>query len=83
MCVSQRQRLVQEANGFETAVVDGKPDIENGNVPEDQGTEDKENELNSPFTLPGEEHTQYLQRRDNNFIKQLHQIKHCTSLVIL
>ncbi|XP_056621279.1 sodium/potassium/calcium exchanger 4 isoform X3 [Triplophysa dalaica] len=53
LIITERQRLVQEANGVETAVVDGKPDIENGNVPEDQGTEDKENELNSPFTLPG------------------------------
>uniref|UniRef100_A0A672SA55 Solute carrier family 24 member 4 n=1 Tax=Sinocyclocheilus grahami TaxID=75366 RepID=A0A672SA55_SINGR len=55
LIITERQRLVQSANGVETAVVDGKPDIENGNVPEDKTTEDKESELTSPFRLPGEE----------------------------
>uniref|UniRef100_A0A672P4T8 Solute carrier family 24 member 4 n=1 Tax=Sinocyclocheilus grahami TaxID=75366 RepID=A0A672P4T8_SINGR len=54
LIITERQRLVQSANGVETAVVDGKPDIENGNVPEDKTTEDKESELTSPFKLPGE-----------------------------
>ncbi|XP_016084562.1 sodium/potassium/calcium exchanger 4-like [Sinocyclocheilus grahami] len=52
LIITERQRLVQSANGVETAVVDGKPDIENGNVPEDKTTEDKESELTSPFKLP-------------------------------
>uniref|UniRef100_A0A673HW49 Sodium/potassium/calcium exchanger 4-like n=1 Tax=Sinocyclocheilus rhinocerous TaxID=307959 RepID=A0A673HW49_9TELE len=52
LIITERQRLVQSANGVETAVVDGKPDIENGNVPEDKTTEDKESELTSPFRLP-------------------------------
>uniref|UniRef100_A0A8C1VGV7 Solute carrier family 24 member 4b n=1 Tax=Cyprinus carpio TaxID=7962 RepID=A0A8C1VGV7_CYPCA len=55
LIITERQRLVQSANGVETAVVDGKPDIENGNVPEDKTTEEKESELTSPFRLPGEE----------------------------
>uniref|UniRef100_A0A673IH78 Solute carrier family 24 member 4b n=1 Tax=Sinocyclocheilus rhinocerous TaxID=307959 RepID=A0A673IH78_9TELE len=54
LIITERQRLVQSANGVETAVVDGKPDIENGNVPEDKTTEEKESELTSPFRLPGE-----------------------------
>ncbi len=36
-------------------MVDGKADIENGNVPEDKTTEEKESELTSPFRLPGEQ----------------------------
>ncbi|KAL1254151.1 hypothetical protein QQF64_016380 [Cirrhinus molitorella] len=52
LIITERQRLVQSANGVETAVVDGKPDIENGNVPEDKTTEEKESELTSPFKLP-------------------------------
>ncbi|XP_073712545.1 sodium/potassium/calcium exchanger 4 isoform X1 [Misgurnus anguillicaudatus] len=53
LIITERQRLVQAANGVETAVLDGKPDIENGNVPEDKTTEDKESELTSPFRVPG------------------------------
>lgn len=53
LIITERQKLVQAANGVETAVVDGKPDIENGNVPEDKSTEDKESELTSPFRIPG------------------------------
>ncbi|XP_042602855.1 sodium/potassium/calcium exchanger 4 [Cyprinus carpio] len=52
LIITERQRLVQSANGVETAVADGKPDIENGNVPEDKTTEEKESELTSPFRLP-------------------------------
>ncbi|XP_059368052.1 sodium/potassium/calcium exchanger 4 isoform X1 [Carassius carassius] len=52
LIITERQRLVQSANGVETAVVDGKPDIENGNLPEDKTTEEKESELTSPFRLP-------------------------------
>ncbi|XP_026104607.1 sodium/potassium/calcium exchanger 4-like, partial [Carassius auratus] len=52
LIITERQRLVQSANGVETAVVDGKPDIENGNMPEDKTTEEKESELTSPFRLP-------------------------------
>lgn len=50
----QRQKLVQAANGVETAVVDGKTDIENGNVPEDKPSEEEESELTSPFSIPRE-----------------------------
>uniref|UniRef100_A0A9J8A276 Solute carrier family 24 member 4 n=1 Tax=Cyprinus carpio carpio TaxID=630221 RepID=A0A9J8A276_CYPCA len=49
LIITERQRLVQSANGVETAVADGKPDIENGNVPEDKTTEEKESELTSPI----------------------------------
>jgi hypothetical protein len=46
--------LVQAANGVETQVIDGKVnDIENGNVPEDKPSEEKENETISPFHIPG------------------------------
>lgn len=48
----QRQKLVQGANGVEVAVVDGKSDIENGNVPEDKPSEEEDGELTSPFTIP-------------------------------
>ncbi|XP_051500308.1 sodium/potassium/calcium exchanger 4-like [Myxocyprinus asiaticus] len=53
LIITERQRLVQAANGLETTVVDGKPDIENGNVLEDKTTEEKEAELTSPFRIPG------------------------------
>ncbi|XP_077075631.1 sodium/potassium/calcium exchanger 4 isoform X2 [Siphateles boraxobius] len=53
LIITERQRLVQSANGVETAVVDGKPDIENGNIPEDKTNEEKESELTSPFRFPG------------------------------
>uniref|UniRef100_A0A8C5AFT8 Solute carrier family 24 member 4b n=1 Tax=Gadus morhua TaxID=8049 RepID=A0A8C5AFT8_GADMO len=49
----KRQKLVQAANGVETQVIDGKVnDIENGNVPEDKPSEEKENETISPFHIP-------------------------------
>ena len=37
---------------METAVIDGKPDIENGNVPEDKPSEEEDGELTSPFRIP-------------------------------
>ncbi|XP_028295579.1 sodium/potassium/calcium exchanger 4 isoform X2 [Gouania willdenowi] len=46
------EKLVQAANGVETQVVDGKVEIENGNVPEDKPPEAKENVTISPFQLP-------------------------------
>lgn len=48
----QRQKLVQGANGIEVAVVDGKGDIENGNVPEDKPSEEEDGDLTSPFSVP-------------------------------
>ncbi|TRY65312.1 hypothetical protein DNTS_029580, partial [Danionella cerebrum] len=48
-----RQKLVRSANGVESVMVDGKSDIENGNLPEDKSAEDKESELSSPFRCPG------------------------------
>ncbi|XP_010774835.1 sodium/potassium/calcium exchanger 4 [Notothenia coriiceps] len=47
-----RQKLVQAANGVETQVIDGKVEIENGNVPEDKPTEEPENITISPFHIP-------------------------------
>ncbi|XP_028253347.1 sodium/potassium/calcium exchanger 4 isoform X3 [Parambassis ranga] len=44
--------LVQAANGVETQVIDGKVEIENGNVPEDKPTEAEENITISPFHIP-------------------------------
>ncbi|XP_019118834.2 sodium/potassium/calcium exchanger 4 isoform X2 [Larimichthys crocea] len=46
------EKLVQAANGVETQVIDGKVEIENGNVPEDKPTEVEENETISPFHIP-------------------------------
>ena len=43
---------MQAANGVETQVVDGKVEIENGNVPEDKPSEAEENDTISPFHLP-------------------------------
>lgn len=49
----KRQKLVQAANGVETQVIDGKVEIENGNVPEDKPTEaENENDTISPFHVP-------------------------------
>ncbi|XP_046905927.1 sodium/potassium/calcium exchanger 4 [Hypomesus transpacificus] len=51
LIITERQKLVQAANGVETAVIDGKVDIENGNVPEDKPSE-QENDTISPFHVP-------------------------------
>lgn len=48
----KRQKLVQATNGVETQVIDGKVEIENGNVPEDKPTEAEENDTISPFHIP-------------------------------
>ncbi|KAF6732204.1 Sodium/potassium/calcium exchanger 4 [Oryzias melastigma] len=50
--LKDRQKLVQTANGVETQVIDGKVEIENGNVPEDKPTEAEENDTISPFHVP-------------------------------
>ncbi|XP_062324394.1 sodium/potassium/calcium exchanger 4 isoform X3 [Osmerus eperlanus] len=52
LIITERQKLVQAANGVETAVIDGKVDIENGNVPEDKPSEQEENDTISPFHVP-------------------------------
>ncbi|XP_053470194.1 sodium/potassium/calcium exchanger 4 [Ictalurus furcatus] len=52
LIITERQKLVRGANGVEVAVVDGKSDIENGNVPEDKPSEEEDGELTSPFTIP-------------------------------
>lgn len=52
LIITERQKLVQTANGVETQVIDGKVDIENGNVPEDKPTEKTENITISPFHIP-------------------------------
>ncbi|XP_077366793.1 sodium/potassium/calcium exchanger 4 isoform X2 [Festucalex cinctus] len=47
------EKLVQAANGVETQVIDGKTDMENGNVPEDKPAEEEEEESGiSPFGIP-------------------------------
>ncbi|KAM3603073.1 uncharacterized protein V6R79_016090 [Siganus canaliculatus] len=46
------EKLVQAANGVETQVIDGKVEIENGNVPEDKPSEAPENDTISPFRIP-------------------------------
>ncbi|KAL0967595.1 hypothetical protein UPYG_G00254250 [Umbra pygmaea] len=51
--ITERQKLVQGTNGVETQVLEGKLDIENGNVPEDKPAEEEaENETISPFHVP-------------------------------
>ncbi|KAL2082641.1 hypothetical protein ACEWY4_022459 [Coilia grayii] len=53
LIITERQKLVQAANGVESVVVvDGKTEMENGNVPEDKPSEEEESELTSPFTVP-------------------------------
>ncbi|KAM9339147.1 sodium/potassium/calcium exchanger 4 [Symphorus nematophorus] len=52
LIITERQKLVQAANGVETQVIDGKVEIENGNVPEDKPTEAEENDTISPFHIP-------------------------------
>ncbi|XP_062267910.1 sodium/potassium/calcium exchanger 4 isoform X1 [Platichthys flesus] len=52
LIITERQKLVQAANGVETQVIDGKVEIENGNVPEDKPTKTEENVTISPFHLP-------------------------------
>uniref|UniRef100_A0A8C7X5E6 Solute carrier family 24 member 4b n=1 Tax=Oryzias sinensis TaxID=183150 RepID=A0A8C7X5E6_9TELE len=52
LIITERQKLVQTANGVETQVIDGKVEIENGNVPEDKPTETEENDTISPFHVP-------------------------------
>ncbi|XP_077443335.1 sodium/potassium/calcium exchanger 4 isoform X2 [Stigmatopora argus] len=47
------EKLVQAANGVETQVIDGKTEMENGNVPEDKPSQEKDEESGiSPFRLP-------------------------------
>ncbi|XP_075893845.1 sodium/potassium/calcium exchanger 4 isoform X2 [Nelusetta ayraudi] len=46
------EKLVQATNGVETQVIDGKVEIENGNVPEDKPSETPENDTISPFHIP-------------------------------
>ncbi|XP_038123552.1 sodium/potassium/calcium exchanger 4 isoform X1 [Cyprinodon tularosa] len=52
LIITERQKLVQAANGVETQVMDGKVEIENGNVPEDKPKETEENDTISPFHIP-------------------------------
>ncbi|XP_077567623.1 sodium/potassium/calcium exchanger 4 isoform X1 [Stigmatopora nigra] len=53
LIITERQKLVQAANGVETQVIDGKTDMENGNVPEDKPSQEKDEESGiSPFRLP-------------------------------
>ncbi|PWA27480.1 hypothetical protein CCH79_00000498 [Gambusia affinis] len=52
LIITERQKLVQASNGVETQVIDGKVEIENGNVPEDKPKEAEENDTISPFRVP-------------------------------
>ncbi|XP_053489171.1 sodium/potassium/calcium exchanger 4a isoform X1 [Ictalurus furcatus] len=55
LIINEQQRLMQASNGVDgTLVADGKAEtMENGSVPEDKLTEEEDNELSSPFTIPG------------------------------
>ncbi|KAF4083634.1 hypothetical protein AMELA_G00118950 [Ameiurus melas] len=55
LIIIEQQRLMQASNGVDgTLVADGKGEtMENGSVPEDKLTEEEDNELSSPFTIPG------------------------------
>ncbi|MCJ8736927.1 hypothetical protein PDJAM_G00017950 [Pangasius djambal] len=55
LIINEQQRLMQASNGADGMLVaDGKAEtMENGNVPEDKLTEEEDNELSSPFTMPG------------------------------
>ncbi|XP_061610541.1 sodium/potassium/calcium exchanger 4 isoform X2 [Phyllopteryx taeniolatus] len=46
------EKLVLAANGVETQGIDGKTDIENGNVPEDKTDKEEEESGISPFGIP-------------------------------
>uniref|UniRef100_A0A671U0Q4 Solute carrier family 24 member 4 n=1 Tax=Sparus aurata TaxID=8175 RepID=A0A671U0Q4_SPAAU len=52
LIITERQKLVQAANGMETQVIDGKVEIENGNVPEDKPKESEQSDSISPFHVP-------------------------------
>ncbi|KAM8725924.1 sodium/potassium/calcium exchanger 4 isoform 1-T1 [Acanthopagrus schlegelii] len=52
LIITERQKLVQAANGMETQVIDGKVEIENGNVPEDKPEESEQSDSISPFHVP-------------------------------
>uniref|UniRef100_A0A8B9JJN0 Solute carrier family 24 member 4a n=1 Tax=Astyanax mexicanus TaxID=7994 RepID=A0A8B9JJN0_ASTMX len=54
LIINEQQRLMQASNGVDGALVsDGKADtLENGIMAEDKLTEDEDNELSSPFSLP-------------------------------
>lgn len=55
LIINEQQRLMQASNGVDgTLVADGKAEtMENGSVPEDKLTEEEDNEMSSPFTIPG------------------------------
>uniref|UniRef100_A0A674MZB4 Solute carrier family 24 member 4 n=1 Tax=Takifugu rubripes TaxID=31033 RepID=A0A674MZB4_TAKRU len=52
LIITERQKLFQAANGVETQVIDGKVEIENGNVPEDKARNSEESDTISPFHIP-------------------------------
>ncbi|CAG14723.1 unnamed protein product, partial [Tetraodon nigroviridis] len=52
LIITERQKLFQAANGVETRVIDGKVEIENGNVPEDRTANAEESDTISPFHIP-------------------------------
>ncbi|XP_061610542.1 sodium/potassium/calcium exchanger 4 isoform X3 [Phyllopteryx taeniolatus] len=52
LIITERQKLVLAANGVETQGIDGKTDIENGNVPEDKTDKEEEESGISPFGIP-------------------------------
>ncbi|XP_053365716.1 sodium/potassium/calcium exchanger 4a isoform X3 [Clarias gariepinus] len=56
LIINEQQRLMQSSNGIEgTLVSDGKAEtMENGIVSEDKLSEEEDNELSSPFTIPGD-----------------------------
>ncbi|TSN67079.1 Sodium/potassium/calcium exchanger 4 [Bagarius yarrelli] len=54
LIINEQQRLMQASNGVDgTLVADGKSEtMENGNILEDKLTEEEDNELSSPFSIP-------------------------------
>ncbi|XP_063079661.1 sodium/potassium/calcium exchanger 4 isoform X2 [Engraulis encrasicolus] len=54
LIITERQKLMQAANGVDSVmVVEGKAEMENGNVPEDKPSEEEEeSEMTSPFSVP-------------------------------
>ncbi|XP_052010189.1 sodium/potassium/calcium exchanger 4-like isoform X1 [Xyrauchen texanus] len=55
LIINEQQRLMKTANGVDAVLVADKTTdtMENGNVMEDKLTEEPENEISSPFSLPG------------------------------
>uniref|UniRef100_A0A8B9JJK2 Solute carrier family 24 member 4a n=1 Tax=Astyanax mexicanus TaxID=7994 RepID=A0A8B9JJK2_ASTMX len=85
LIINEQQRLMQASNGVDGALVsDGKADtLENGIMAEDKLTEDEDNELSSPFSLPGEERVEGFTRASGGVMNILKFIFSWPILVLL